>query len=152
MDTTPEVAASSAIPARPRADVLRRADGIELIGEFEDSGFSSRRSSRAGPTARWSSSPSCCTPSPTAADGQRDIHDIGGVVERALRPAGHADNVAHLVDRQLRPLGVLALADGTMPELEKREPLMALRHRRPLLPSGAVNAAPARSPGCTGRS
>ena len=61
------------------------------------------------------------------------------VAERCGRPVS-ADNVDLLVDRKLRPLGVLALADGTTPELTKREPLMALRHRRPLLSERAVNA------------
>ena len=39
MAVTAQVAGSTAPPARPRAEVLRRADGVELIGEFEDSGF-----------------------------------------------------------------------------------------------------------------
>lgn len=33
----------------------RIADGVELLGEFEDSGFEARRISRGAPTARSSS-------------------------------------------------------------------------------------------------
>jgi putative peptide zinc metalloprotease protein len=39
MAVTAQVAGSTAPPARPRAEVLRRADGVELIGEYEDSGY-----------------------------------------------------------------------------------------------------------------
>src|SRR5215213_3355506 len=72
--------------------------------------------------------------------GRRDLHQIAAAVtERCGRPVS-ADNVLYVAERKLRPLGVLALADGTTPELNKREPLMALRHRRPLLPERVVNA------------
>ena len=51
-----------------------------------------------------------------------------------------ARNVRFLAEERLRPLGVLALRDGTTPELPKREALFALRCRTPLLPERAVNA------------
>ena len=49
------------------------------------------------------------------------------------------DNVRFVADERLRPLGVLALRDGTTPELPKREAMFALRCRRPIVPERAVN-------------
>ncbi len=43
-----------------------------------------------------------------------------------------------LVEDRLRPLGVLAAADGSTPELKKADPLLALRWRTRLVPAGAV--------------
>ena len=50
-----------------------------------------------------------------------------------------AANVRQLAEEQLRPLGVLAQADGTTPELPKRQALLSLRHRRPIVRERAVN-------------
>ena len=138
--TVPEAPASAAPPARPRAEVLRRAEGIELIGEYEDSGFVDppRIARRAdGQVVQLTELLYAIA---EAADGKRDVHEVAAVAsERDGRPVS-ADNVTLLAERQLRPLGVLALPDGTTPEVEKREPLMALRHRRPLLSERGVNA------------
>src|SRR5215208_1913140 len=140
MSTTVEVAASSASPARPRAEVLRRADGIELIGEFEDSGFKEPPHLARRADGQVVQLTELLYGVAEAADGERDLHEVA--VEVSLRYARTvtAENVALLADKKLRPLGVLALPDGTTPELEKREPLMALRHRKPLLPERWVNA------------
>ena len=125
--------------ARPRTEVLRRADGIELIGEFEDSGFKSppKLARRAdGQVVQLSG---LLYEVAHAADGQRDAAAIAEVVTQRSGRSVTPDNVMYLANRKLRPLGVLALPDGSTPELKKREPVMALRHRRPLLPEGVVN-------------
>ena len=140
MSTTVEVSASSVPPARPRAEVLRRADGIELIGEFEDSGFKEPPHLARRADGQVVQLTELLYGVAEAADGERDLHEVA--VEVSLRYARTvtAENVALLADKKLRPMGVLALRDGTTPELKKREPLMALRHRKPLLPEGVVNA------------
>ncbi|MDX6492670.1 MAG: putative peptide zinc metalloprotease protein [Gaiellaceae bacterium] len=51
-----------------------------------------------------------------------------------------AENVQMLVDEKLRPLGVLAQADGSSPQLEKVDPMLALKFRAALVPERAVNA------------
>ena len=126
--------------ARPRAEVLRRADGIELIGEFEDSGFKdppllARRSD--GQVVQLTQLLYAVA---EASDGHRDVRAVADAVSRQCGRTVTANNALYLAERKLRPLGVLALADGTTPELDKRAPLMALRHRKPLLSEGAVNA------------
>ena len=47
-----------------------------------------------------------------------------------------AENVQYLVDEKLRPLGVLAGPDGAQPELQKPDPLLALKFRTAVIPKG----------------
>jgi putative peptide zinc metalloprotease protein len=137
--TVLEVPAPAGSPARPRTEVLRRADGIELIGEFEDSGFIDPPKLARRADGQVVQLTDLLFAIAEASDGRRDVDDVATVVaEKTGRPVS-AGNVLHLAEEKLRPLGVLALADGTTPELKKREPLMALRHRKPLLPERAVN-------------
>src|SRR5215217_4652018 len=135
-----EVAAPSALPARPRAEVLRRADGIELIGEFEGSGFKDTPHLARRADGQVIQLSEMLFDVAEAADGRRDLHEIAEYISLEHGRTVTPENVALLADKKLRPLGVLALPDGTTPELEKREPLMALRHRKPLLPERWVNA------------
>ena len=139
MTTTAE-ATRPAVPARSRAEALRRADGIELLGKFEDSGFrdAPRLVRRAdGQVVQLTELLYAVV---EATDGRRDADAIAAIVSWRFGRQVSGGNILYLAERRLRPLGVLALADGTTPALEKREPLMALRHRRPLLSERAVNA------------
>src|SRR3954447_24539013 len=134
---TPELVES---PPRPRDEALVLADGLELIGEYEGSGFKeppllARRSD--GQVIKLRHLPYLIAAS---ADGRRDADDVAALVSEHDGRGVTGRDVMYLVERTLRPLGVLAQADGTTPKLPKRAPVMALRHRRPLLPEGAVNA------------
>ena len=51
--------------------------------------------------------------------------ELGAEIERRLDP----EDVHFLVDEKLRPLGILAAADGTSPESEKVDPFLAFRFR-----------------------
>ena len=66
-------------------------------------------------------------------DGRRDAEQVAAVVSERFGRGVSAANVRQLAEEQLRPLGVLAQADGTTPELPKRQALLALRHRRPIV-------------------
>ncbi len=57
-------------------------------------------------------------------------------IERQVEP----DMVTMLLDEQLRPLGVVAEADGSSPQIEKVDPLLALKFRTKVLPDGFVRA------------
>ena len=140
MSITAEVAASPAPPVRPRAEVLRRADGIELIGEFEDSGFRHPPLLARRADGQVVQLTELLYAVAEASDGRRDVQAVADAVSERCGRTVTADNAVFLAERKLRPLGVLALADGTTPALDKRAPLMALRHRKPLLSERAVNA------------
>src|ERR671915_1540910 len=141
MDITADVAAPTAPPIRPRAEVLRRADGIELIGEFEDSGFRHPPLLARRADGQVVQHTELLYAVAEASDGHRDVQAVADTASERCGRTVTKDNAVFLAERKLRPLGVLALADGTTPALDKRAPLMALRHRKPLLSERVVNAA-----------
>ena len=132
---TPDGLPTAQIPARAAP---RRAAGLELLGRFEGSGFNEP------PYLVRRSDGQVIQLSPLlfvvgeAADGRRDAEAIADDVTERLGRRVSPDNVRFLVERKLRPLGVLAAADGSSPALEHRPPLLALRHRRPLVPERVV--------------
>jgi putative peptide zinc metalloprotease protein len=125
---------------RPRGEVLRRADGIELIGEFEGSGFKNPPLLARRADGQVVQLTKLLYELAAAADGQCDTEAVADAVSRRCGRTVSTSDVAFLAERKLRPLGVLALADGTTPVLKKRPPVMALRHRKALLSERAVNA------------
>src|SRR5918992_1889193 len=121
-------------------DMPRRAAGVELLGRFEGSGF------RQQPYLARRSDGEIIRLSPLlyvvahAADGRRDTDTIAAAVSRLLGRPMSGGNVRFLVERKLRPAGVLAEADGSTPTLPNPPPLLAVRHRRPLIPERVVQA------------
>jgi len=67
-------------------------------------------------------------------DGTRDYPAIAEAVAEEMGRGVSADNVRTLVEDKLRPLGILAAADGSSPPMEKPDPLLALRFRRAIIP------------------
>jgi putative peptide zinc metalloprotease protein len=51
-----------------------------------------------------------------------------------------AEGVKLLVEKKLRPLGIVAQADGSTPELQKLDPLLALKMKTGVVPERAVAA------------
>ncbi|HET6651854.1 MAG TPA: hypothetical protein VFH10_04365, partial [Nocardioides sp.] len=64
-----------------------------------------------------------------AVDGHRDYDQVAAVVSERSGRTVSADNIRSLVTDQLRPLGLLAKADGGQPELKRSNPLLGLRFR-----------------------
>ena len=135
-------AAPSATTAPPAdgADIPRKAAGIELLGRFQGSGFKQQ------PYLARRADGQVIRLSPLlyvvahAADGRRDAETIAAAVSRLLGRRMSGGNVRFLIEQKLRPAGVLAAPDGSTPSLPKRAPLLALRHRRPLVPERVVGA------------
>jgi putative peptide zinc metalloprotease protein len=73
-------------------------------------------------------------------DGERTNEEIAAAVSEAIKRGVSADNVRMLVDEKLRPLGVIEGADGAKPELQKLDPMLALKFRAALVPPSVVNA------------
>ena len=71
-------------------------------------------------------------------DGERDYRALAEAVADEVQRGVSADNVRTLVEDKLRPLGVLAAADGSSPTLEKPDPLLALRFRKAVIPERAA--------------
>ena len=116
------------------------AEGVELIGKYEDSGF------KEAPYIARRSDGQVIQLAPLLyliaelSDGHRTNEEIAAAVSEAIKRGVSADNVRQLVDERLRPLGVIAAADGASPELKKADPLLALKLRAAVVPERLVNA------------
>lgn len=114
------------------------AEGVELIGEYEGSGFKephfiARRSD--GQVIQLSELLYLVA---EAADGSSDPSTIAQKVSDRFDKSVSAENVDYLIEKKLRPLGVLANADGSSPEVQKVDPMLALKFRFKLVPERAV--------------
>src|SRR3954471_6046126 len=133
--------ADQAPPSTGRASAKPRVSkGIDLIGEYEGSGF------KEAPYIARRADGQVIQLAPLLyliaelADGQRTNEEIAAAASEAIQRGVSADNVRQLVDERLRPLGVIAPADGSEPELQKADPLLALKLRAALVPERVVNA------------
>jgi putative peptide zinc metalloprotease protein len=129
--------------ARPGGpDRPKQAEGVELCGEYEGSGFKEphylvRRGD--GQTLQITHLLHLVA---EASDGQRDYAAIAGQVSDAYGRRVSADNVRVLVEK-LRALGVLAGSDGSQPDVTPADPLLALRFKTKVVPKSAVRAVTA---------
>ena len=116
------------------------ADGVELIGRYEGSGF------KEPPYLARRADGQVVQLAPLlyviaeAADGERTNEEIAAAVSEAIKRGVSADNIRELSDKKLRPLGVLTAADGSSPEVQKLDPMLALRMRTAVVPPSVVNA------------
>ena len=135
----PRTSGESPAPAAG-ADRPALADGVELVGEYEGSGYKephhlARR--RNGALIQLTDLLHLVA---SHANGTRTLTEIAEAVSREYGKQVSEDNVRTLVDDKLRPLGVLAGADGTSPEVAPADPLLGLKFRCTLLTARAVRA------------
>lgn len=121
---------SSASPlAEAPLPVPARADGVQLIGRSEGSGY------RQPPSLVRRADGQTLQLTPLlyavleAVDGVRSEEEIAAHASAASGRLISADNVRTLMDSQLLPLGLLRLADGSQPEVRKADPLLGMRFR-----------------------
>ena len=126
---TAPTGASFPPPALGRPEVPQVATGVELIGEYEASGYKEapclvRRSD--GQTIQL-------TPLLYAlvelVDGRRDTAGIANLLSARTGRTVSDDNVRYLIDDKLRRAGLLKDAEGRDPAVQKANPLLALRFR-----------------------
>lgn len=116
------------------------AKDIDLIGKYEGSGFKdppyiARRAD--GQVIQLSHMLYLVA---SNVDGERDFARIAEKVSEELGRGVSADNVRFLVEKKLRPLGILAQADGSNPELKRPDPMLALKFQSQIISEGFVNA------------
>ena len=134
------VADQAPLSETPPTEKPRLSRGIDLIGQYEGSGF------KEPPYIARRADGQVVQLAPLLyliaelADGERTNEEIAAAVSEAIQRGVSADNVRQLVERRLRPLGVIAPANGSEPELQKADPLLALRLRAALVPERVVNA------------
>jgi putative peptide zinc metalloprotease protein len=133
--TTPAPPASTTGGAVPP----RLAEGVDLIGEYEGSGFKEPPSL----VRRSDGQVIQLTPLLYAvaehADGQTDYGELARRVGADIGRNLSADNVRFLVDERLRPLGVVTRSDGSEPPVTKADPLLGLKFRAGVIPERVSN-------------
>ncbi len=152
MTIAPEREASSAppgpqvgCPSRRRApsgapvgdDRPQLADGVTLLGEYAGTGYVEPQylASRGGGQQVQLSHLLHLVAS--ACDGSSSYEQVAERVSGEYGKTVSADNVRALVEK-LRPLGVLADAQGRSPEVEESDPLLGLKLRREVLRPATV--------------
>jgi putative peptide zinc metalloprotease protein len=118
----------------------RLADGVELLGELRDSGFTKppalvrRADGQMIQLSRLLYLVAC------RIDGTRPPDAIAALVSGDLGRSLSASQVSYVITDKLAPLGVVAGWD-TQAALPTASPLLALRARATLLPATAANVA-----------
>jgi putative peptide zinc metalloprotease protein len=112
--------------------VPRLAEGIELIGEYQGSGFLQAPYIVRRADGQVIQLPRLLYLLATNVDGQRDHAGIAGALTAEFGKVVRPDQVAYLVDNRLRPVGIVAA------EPEAGEPGMGQAARKPM----AVRADP----------
>jgi putative peptide zinc metalloprotease protein len=111
------------------AEVPARPDGLELIGEMVGSGY------RTPPALVRRQDGQTLQLTPLlyaileAVDGRRGYAEIAEVVASRTGRSIAASDVETLVERQLRPRGLVLGADGSAPRLERSNPLTGLKFK-----------------------
>ena len=136
-------AASGAEPSGPEPDPgrPRRAEGIELLGEYQGSGFKEPPFLARRADGQVLQLPRLLYLVAENADGRRSYEQIAASVTEGFGRGVSEDNVRVLVETKLRPLGVLAARDGSSLKLERPNPLLALNFKTAVVPRRLVNAA-----------
>ncbi len=135
----PTITTTDQTQASSRDVPPRLADGVELVGRYEGSGFKeppwiARRAD--GQTIQLSQLLYLVA---EEADGHRDRSQLAEAVTERFDKQVSAEQAGTFVER-LRELGILTLADGSSPKVEKVDPLLALRYRIALVNPGVVRA------------
>ena len=142
--TAAQVTAGRTAPGSPSlttpgpADPPRLADGVELLGEYRDSGYSRPPSLVRRPDGQVIQMSPLLYRVTSRIDGSRNAAAVADLVSADLGRTLTADQVRHLITAKLQPLGLLADQGSAAPP--KARPLLALRARGTLLPEPAANA------------
>jgi putative peptide zinc metalloprotease protein len=120
--------ASSNVDDRPRL-----AEGVRLLGEYAGTGYVEPQYLAARGGGQQVQLSKLLHLVADECDGRSSYDDIAARVSETYGKTVSADNVRTLVADKLRPLGVLAAADGSSPEVEESDPLLGLKLRREVL-------------------
>ena len=132
LDDRPAARAASTAPPR-------LADGVELIGEYEGSGYKEPPSLARRADGQVIQLTPLLYAVAEQADGRRDYVELAHVVGDEIGRAVSEDNVRFLVEERLAPLGLVTRPDGSQPDVDKSDPLLALKFRTAVIPEGLAN-------------
>ena len=121
-------------------EVPRLADGVELLGEYKDSGYSQPPSLVRRPDGQVIQISALLYQVVSRIDGSRGPAAIAELASADLGRTLTADQVRYLITAKLLPLGIVAGGDAPA-AAPTANPLLALRARGTLLSERAANAA-----------
>ena len=127
-------------PSGATDDAPQLAEGVELIGEYEGSGFKEPPSLIRRGDGQVIQMPPLLYSVAAKADGRHSYEHIADTVSDEIQRRLDADQVRFLVDEKLRPMGVVANADGSSPAVEKADPFLALKFRAAVIPERVSDA------------
>jgi putative peptide zinc metalloprotease protein len=120
------------------------ADGLELIGEYQGSGFEEPRYILRRGDGQVIQLPQLLYLLTASLDGERHLADVARVLSTEFGKTVHAEQVEYLIDNQLRPAGIVAddiqiTQAGAAPKAPLRsDPLLAFKFRIGVIPERAV--------------
>ncbi len=123
---------------------LRLAEGTELIGEYQGSGFQEPKYILRRSDGQVIQLPRLLYLLAATLDGQRDLQQVAAALSAESGRIVQAEQVAFLIDNRFRPAGIMATdpaaaEGGTPPKMMTRsDPLLALRFRVGLVPERVV--------------
>ena len=126
MPATPNAPARAG-PSTPEGPA--RAAGVELVGELAGSGYKEPPALVRRADGQTIQLTRLLYTVLQEVDGRRDYAELADAVSRSFGRRVTPEQVATLVATKLRPLGVLALADGSQPEVRAANPLLAVRFK-----------------------
>jgi len=135
-----EVARERQAPAGESVGLPRLAEGVELLGEFKDSGYSQPPSLVRRVDGQVIQMSRLLYLVASLIDGIRAPASIAELASRDLGRTLTTEQVRYVIDTKLRPLGLIA-REGPPVTPPTASPLLALRARGTLLPERAANVA-----------
>jgi putative peptide zinc metalloprotease protein len=120
--------------------VPRLAADIELIGEYEDSGYQEPPSIARRADGQIIQLPALLYLVAESIDGRRTYEEIAARVTEASGRGVGAGDVKFLVEEKLAPLGIVAGPDGQAAAAQKADPFLALRFKVGLVPESVVRS------------
>jgi len=134
------IAGEDAATAPPPETPPKLAEGVELLGRYEDSGYREAPFMARRADGQMIQLPALLYLIAERSDGTRTYEQIAQEVSEAFGRGLEPEDVRMLVDQKMRPLGIMTLPDGSSPQLRKANPLLALRLRVALIPAAVTNA------------
>jgi putative peptide zinc metalloprotease protein len=138
---TERVVIDSEAIARPTP---RLADGLELIGEYQGSGFQEPRYIVCRADGQIIQLSRLLYLLVARLDGQRDLQEVAGALNAEFGKLVQAEQVAYLIDNRLRPAGIVpadpqtAEANSAPVVAVKSDPLLAFKFRIGVIPERVV--------------
>jgi putative peptide zinc metalloprotease protein len=125
---------------QPHREVPRLAEGIELIGRYEGSGFKDPPFIARRSDGQMVQMAELLYLVAEEIDGRRTYDEIAERVTERFQRGLDSEMIRTLAEEKLVPLGVVASPDGEEQELKKIDPLLALKFRAAVVPERLVNA------------